>query len=110
LGKNYIETINTAAEIEKCATFKFQFKNIKDELIKLQEMLAMAHPCVSDNELCQIYIQKVTNKVLADIRLALAEDFQKQSQRVDLGMPPLSDSKIDAHIIKHCKPLERHHH
>ncbi len=110
MGKNYVETIDTAAEIEKCATFKFQFKNVKDELIKLQEMLAMAYPRASDDELRQIYIQKVTDKVPADIRLALAEDFQKQSQRVDLGMPPLTDSEIDARIIKYCKPLERRQH
>lgn len=110
LGKNYVETIDTAAEIEKCATFKFQFRNIKDELIKLQEMLAMAYPRASDDELRQIYIQKVTDKVPAEVRLALAEEFQKQSQRVDLGMPPLSDSEIDAKIIKLCKPLERRHH
>ena len=63
LGKDYVESIDTAAEIEKCATFKFQFKNIIDELIKLKEMLAMAYPNTTDDELRQIYIQKVTDKV-----------------------------------------------
>ena len=110
LGKDYVESIDTAAEIEKCATFKFQFRNIVDELIKLKEMLAMAYPNTTDDELRQIYIQKVTDKVPAEIRLALAEDFARQRQRVILGMPPLSDEEIDAHIIKHCKPLERRHH
>ena len=110
LGKDYVESIDTAAEIEKCATFKFQFKNIIDELIKLKEMLAMAYPNTTDDELRQIYIQKVTDKVPPEIRLALAEDFQRQRQRVSLGMPPLTDDEIDARIIKHCRPLERRHH
>ena len=110
LGKDYVESIDTAAEIEKCATFKFQFRNIVDELIRLKEMLAMAYPNTTDDELRQIYIQKVIDKVPSEVRLALAEDFARQRQRVNLGMPPLSDEEIDAHIIKHCKPLERRHH
>jgi hypothetical protein len=110
LGKDYVESIDTAAEIEKCATFKFQFKNIVDELIKLKEMVAMAYPNSTDDEIRQIYIQKVTDKVPSDVRLDLAEDFQKLRQRVVLGMPPLTDDEVDARIIKHCKPLERRHH
>jgi len=110
LGKNYVETIDTAAEIEKCATFRFQFKNVADELVKLQEMLAIAYPYATDDELRLIYIQKVIDKVPPDIRIALTEDLQRQSQRVTLGMSPLTDNEVDARIIKHCKPLERRHH
>ena len=109
LGKDYVETVDTAAEVEKCATFKFQYKNIVDELIRLKEMIAMAYPNTTDDELRQIYIQKVTDKVPAEVRLALTEDFQRQRQRINLGMPPLNDDEIDSHIIKHMKSLERRH-
>ena len=107
LSKDYVETIDTAAEVEKCATFKFQFKNIVDELIKLKEMVALAYPNSTDDEFRQIYIQKVTDKVPPDVRFALTEDFQRQRQRVNLGMPPLTDNEVDAQIVKHCKPLEK---
>ena len=107
LGKDYVKTIDTAAEVEKCATFKFQYKNIVDELIQLKEMIAMAYPNTTDDELRQIYIQKVTDKVPPEVRFALTEDFQRQRQRVNLGMPPLKDDEIDSHIIQHMKSLER---
>jgi len=107
LGKDYVETVDTAAEVEKCATFKFQFKNVVDELIRLKEMIAMAYPNATDEELRQIYIQKVTDKVPPEVRHAITEDFQKQRHRVNLGMPPLSDDEIDRRITKHLRPLER---
>jgi len=107
LGKDYVETIDIAAEVEKCATFKFQFKNVADELIKLKEMIAMAYPNATDEELRQIYIQKVTDKVPPEVRHAITEEFQKQRHRVQLGMPALTDDEIDHRMIKHLRPLER---
>ncbi len=58
LGRDYVETIDVAAEIEKCATFKFQFKNIADELIKLKEIMSLAYPHMPTAMLSQAYIKR----------------------------------------------------
>ena len=107
LGRDYVETIDTAAEIEKCANFRFQFKNVADELTKLKESMALAYPHMTSEGLRQTYIQKVTDKLPTEVRLALVDEFERQRQREELGMASLSDHEIDAKIIRHCKALER---
>jgi hypothetical protein len=107
LGRDYVETIDVAAEIEKCATFKFQFKNIADELIKLKEIMSLAYPHMPTAMLLQAYIQKVTDKLPSEVRLALVDDFERQRAREELGFPPLTSSEIDAKIIRYCRNLER---
>jgi hypothetical protein len=107
LGRDYVETIDTAAEIEKCASFRFQFKNVADELTRLKESMALAYPHMTPEGLRQTYIQKVTDKLPTEVRLALVDEFERQRQREELGMAPLSDHEIDAKIIRHCKALER---
>ncbi len=109
IGRDYVETVDTVAEIEKCASFKFQFKDVASELTKLKETMALAYPHMSHDGLRQTYIQKVTDIMPPEVRLALVDDFERQRQREELGMSPLSDHEIDAKIIKHCKVLERKH-
>ena len=107
LGRDYVETVDTAAEIEKCANFKFQFRNVADELTKLKETMALAYPHMTPEGLRHTYIQKVTDKLPPEVRLTLADEFERQRQREELGMAPLSDYEIDAKIIRHCRALER---
>ena len=110
LGCDYVETVDTVAEIEKCANYKFSFKNVADELTKLKEIMSLAYPHMSPEGLRQIYIQKVTDKMPHEVRLALVDNFERQRQREELGMAPLLDHEIDAKIIRHCKVLERKQH
>jgi len=107
LGRDYVEVVDVAAEVEKCATFKFQFKNIADELIKLKEMMSLAYPHMPTDTLRQAYIQKVTDKLPSDVRLALVEEFERQRAREEVGFAPLSDHEVDSKIIRFCRGLER---
>ena len=109
LGRDYVEVVDIAAEVEKCATFKFTFKNIADELIKLKEMMSLAYPHMPTETLKQAYIQKVTDKLPSEVRLALVEEFEKQRAREEVGFAPLSNHEIDAKIIRHCRGLEKKH-
>jgi hypothetical protein len=107
LGRDYVEVVDVAAEVEKCATFKFQFKNIADELIKLKEIMSLAYPHMPTESLRQAYIQKVTDKLPSDVRLSLVEEFERQRAREEVGFAPLTNHEIDAKIIRHCRGLER---
>jgi len=107
LGRDYVEVVDVAAEVEKCATFKFQFKNMADELIRLKEIMSLAYPHMPIESLKQAYIQKVTDKLPTENRLALVEEFEKQRIREEAGFAPLTNYEIDAKIIRHCRALER---
>ena len=107
LGRDYVEVVDVAAEVEKCATFKFQFKNMADELIRLKEIMSLAYPHMPIESLKQAYIQKVTDKLPTENRLALVEEFERQRIREEAGFSPLTNHEIDAKIIRHCRALER---
>ncbi len=107
LGRDYVDSIDSAAEIEKCVNFKLKFQDTADELVKLKEIMSFAYPHMSRENLRQHYIQKVIELIPKEARHALIDDFEHQRALEAKGFAPLSDHEVDAKILKHCRNYER---
>jgi hypothetical protein len=106
LGPKYAETVDRSAEIEKCANFKFHFKNVERELIELKEIMSLAYPHLPIELLRESYIQKVIDKLPSETRFQAYEVFELQREREKKGFKPLKDHQITEKFIHLCKHLE----
>ena len=107
LGRDYVDSIDSAAEIEKCVNYKLKFQDTAEELVKLKEIMSFAYPHMSRDILRQNYIQKVIELIPKEARHALIDDFEQQRALEKKGFAPLSDYEVDAKILKHCRAYER---
>jgi len=106
IGCDYVEVVDVAAEIEKCANFKFKFNNITDELVKLKEIMSLAYPHLPTQLFRETYVQKIIDMLPSQIRLEAVEVFEKQREREKQGFKPLQDHEIMEKIANLCKVLE----
>ena len=106
LSPNYAETVDVSSEIEKCATFKFRFKNIEEELIGLKEIMSLAYPNLSTELFRETYVQKIIDKLPSQVRLEAVEIFEQQRVKERLGFKPLQDHETMKIFVKLCKKLE----
>jgi hypothetical protein len=106
LSRIYTETVDVSAEVEKCANFKFQFKDIGNELVELKEIMSLAYPHLPINLFREAFILKVIDKLPSETRFEAVEFFEKQREREKIGFKPLHDHEITEKIIQLCKALE----
>lgn len=106
LSPNYAETVDVSSEIEKCATFKFRFKNIEEELIRLKEIMSLAYPNLSTELFHETYVQKIIDKLPSQVRLEAVEIFEQQRAKERLGFKPLQDHETMKIFVNLCKKLE----
>ena len=107
LGRDYVDSIDSAAEVEKCVNFKLKFHDTAEELVRLKEIMSFAYPHMSREVLRQNYIQKVVELIPKEARHALIDDFEQQRALEKQGFAPLTDFEVDAKILKHCRAYER---
>lgn len=107
LGRDYVDAIDPAAEIEKCVNYRLKFQDTAEELVRLKEIMSFAYPHMTRDILRQHYIQKVVELVPKEARHALIDDFEQQRALEKQGFAPLTDYEVDAKILKHCRAFER---
>ena len=109
LGQDFIETINTADEVEHYLNFKFTFKNLSSELTSLKQSISLAHPNITRQALSQKFLVRVITLLPFEQRHSLLDDISHRQRLVDNGIleAPYTDHDLEGRILFHCRALDK---